>query len=1359
MSENQLEHFLDLWMADRDRGITRTAMEVCAGNPELVEELSRRIRIIKRFEELADITAAGTPASQGEVGTSHAASAPGTSSMQRQPMPATIGHFRPLEILGEGGMGSVYLAEDPHLQRRVAVKVMKRELAADPHAKHRFLREARAMATIEHENIMTIYSVGEDQGTPYLVMPVLKGETLDERLRRENRLSVSETCRIAREIAAGLEAAHSHGLIHRDIKPSNIWLEGVQGRVRILDFGLARPASEDQKVTHSGAVLGTPAYMAPEQAAGTEATPRSDLFSLGAVLYRMTTGKQPFDGPNIMATLNNLANRIPESPSKLAPEVPLHISMMIDQLLAKTPERRPESAKDVLKSFQVEETLSLPAITIVPVPPKKPAKHSRDQSESGTPRSATRLKPKASSAGGFNNGFRRLLMGGLAALTFSLAVVVYRIQTNHGTLVVMIDDEQVEARLSKQGLVIEDAQTGRTWKLSPNKPEPLPSGNYRLSKSDGLLLNVSDDDGAEFTTTEFRIKRSDRTTVRVTLEPAKEMESATAAYGAFVKFSEPWKVAPRSDFRTDGTIEAAWSGPHGSNILIYTRESSMPVHPVDLMTQTAAELKQTVDATIGTQTTRTIAGMQAMWLVTHGRGTGAVIDGKGTTPTTQHWVAIPREQDIFFIRLSCPSADYAGFRAAFEESLQSIFMIGSQTKEQRSTKVPGSPRSPIPSGDSPFDKLDFSQIPEAERVEYLPKETVAVLGSSHGRTWRSPFFAMHGNMEYSPDGKWLVESDFSNLYLFDAETLALKKRFFGVGQFLRHRWASFSPDSRTLYLTTSNGSANSATDLTSPELNTSYDNIRFGDSTVIANTPDDIWFAGDLNNREHTLWVARRDATTQTLNAQQPIQDVTGVPESSSLGDLAELKFSPDGQWLISGHSTGGTSGYRILRKLADEFVPVAIIPANTDQYNVRVAYSFTSDHQIALLLAGDFCHQVDLSLPPDRPVPEGGFAIMHPEPLTGISDVTTSADGQTWAASKSTYGMSPAVLVGAWEGQVPVVRHTITLPATGLGHVALSPDGKSLAVSMEACVIGLYDLTQEAPVAKVMPDFSSTAQSATSNLAVTARDSGVLELHRQEKDGTKILDRRTTNDPMYGVEISDDGRRVVSFSHPDSAIGGNSRFKIWEIVGDQLVEGATIEAPPYCSGRFFRDGTRFLYANQIWDVTANPVNVIATFARMPIQGATAVSDDGDRVALIGDGNRLAVFSTDRLADAPIATAQLPGAPSSTAFSPDGQRIITTHPEAVCILWDLAGDQLVESGRMPIFQGAPYHTLTSEFSGNGKSVYIGGWGSVLEWKLDDNSLGRHWPIPGSTWIKRTADGRHLILRNSNTTTWILRLTP
>jgi len=352
MSDNRLEELLDGWMSGRERGVTISVAELCAECPELMPELARRIQVVSRFEQLAEDGISETLGSQVDVDTSNLTRTPLPAPSANAHLPASIGGFKPLSLLGEGGMGAVYLAEDHQLRRRVAVKVMKPELAADPDARHRFLREARAMATIEHDNVMIIHAVGEDHGMPFLVMPVLKGETLDDRLLRENRLSVTESCRIGREIAAGLAAAHSHGLIHRDIKPSNIWLEGSTGRVRILDFGLARPERDDQKVTHSGAVLGTPAYMAPEQAAGTEATPRSDLFSLGAVLYRITTGTQPFAGPNLMATLNNLANLVPESPEKLNSEIPSELSTLINRLISKTQERRSESADAVVKSLQ-----------------------------------------------------------------------------------------------------------------------------------------------------------------------------------------------------------------------------------------------------------------------------------------------------------------------------------------------------------------------------------------------------------------------------------------------------------------------------------------------------------------------------------------------------------------------------------------------------------------------------------------------------------------------------------------------------------------------------------------------------------------------------------------------------------------------------------------------------------------------------------------------------------------------------------------------------------------------------------------------------------------------------------------------
>ena len=172
-------------------------------------------------------------------------------------------------------------------------------MAANPAAKGRFLREARGAAKLHHDHIIPIYYVGESDGIPFLAMPFLEGEPLDLRIKRggdHSPLPIPEAIRIAREVAQGLAVAHEHGVIHRDIKPGNIWLEAPNGRVKILDFGLARTEKEAAHLTASGAIMGTPAYMAPEQARGKHVDARADLFSLGCVLYEMVSGRRPFTG-------------------------------------------------------------------------------------------------------------------------------------------------------------------------------------------------------------------------------------------------------------------------------------------------------------------------------------------------------------------------------------------------------------------------------------------------------------------------------------------------------------------------------------------------------------------------------------------------------------------------------------------------------------------------------------------------------------------------------------------------------------------------------------------------------------------------------------------------------------------------------------------------------------------------------------------------------------------------------------------------------------------------------------------------------------------------------------------------------
>ena len=288
-----------------------------------------------------------------------------------------LAHYRVLKVLGEGGMGVVFLAEDVRLHRTVALKTMKPEIAADPRHRQRFLREARAAAKVEDDHIVPIYDVGEDRGVPWLAMPFLKGQSLDEMLRRLKVLKPAQAVRLGAQVAKGLAAAHAAGLIHRDIKPANIWVvpEGG-GRARLLDFGLARDVSPqrqqgEEQLTRTGAVMGTPAFMAPEQARGEALDARADLFSLGCVLYRAVTGRLPFQGQGTMGTLLALATETPPAPDQVNPEVPRPLSALIMNLLAKDRSVRPPSASVVaaaLHALQETATTTVPTAKPVALP-------------------------------------------------------------------------------------------------------------------------------------------------------------------------------------------------------------------------------------------------------------------------------------------------------------------------------------------------------------------------------------------------------------------------------------------------------------------------------------------------------------------------------------------------------------------------------------------------------------------------------------------------------------------------------------------------------------------------------------------------------------------------------------------------------------------------------------------------------------------------------------------------------------------------------------------------------------------------------------------------------------------------------
>ena len=267
-------------------------------------------------------------------------------------MEERISHYRLLSRLGAGGMGEVYLAEDTKLSRKVAIKVLPENSMSDQQAKKRLVREAQAAATLEHTNICATYEIGEHDGRCFIVMQYLEGETLAERIRR-NPIAVSELLDISIQIADALAEAHSRGIIHRDIKPANVMLT-ARGQVKVMDFGLAKvlsasagleSAAETQSLlTEPGMIVGTVPYMSPEQVAGKAVTPVSDIFSLGAVLYEMATGRRTFRGDSQMAILAAILNQDPEP---LPARLPSDLAKVILRCLRKDPARRFQTMADL----------------------------------------------------------------------------------------------------------------------------------------------------------------------------------------------------------------------------------------------------------------------------------------------------------------------------------------------------------------------------------------------------------------------------------------------------------------------------------------------------------------------------------------------------------------------------------------------------------------------------------------------------------------------------------------------------------------------------------------------------------------------------------------------------------------------------------------------------------------------------------------------------------------------------------------------------------------------------------------------------------------------------------------------------
>lgn len=343
-------------------------LEVCEHCQQLLLVHAGGIEIEKQVKQLL-VKSGETPFLQFESNRDSQSFAAGASSETRDALLAAdvailsptdlpdslgrIGTFEAKAIIGRGGMGTVYKALDPALGRTVAVKVLRPELASIQSARQRFSLEARAMASVAHQHVVPIYAVDEHRGLPYLAMEYVPGGTLESRLKQDGPLELVSVLRITQQIALALEAAHDTGIVHRDIKPANILLDRGVDRVRVADFGLVR-VSDDASMTRSGMIAGTPLYMAPEQVKGEVCDPRSDLFSLGSLVYTLLTGQPPFQADSPYAAMQKIVHDESIALWELRGDVPEWLCGFVGKLLEKRAEDRFQSAREVVEVLEME---------------------------------------------------------------------------------------------------------------------------------------------------------------------------------------------------------------------------------------------------------------------------------------------------------------------------------------------------------------------------------------------------------------------------------------------------------------------------------------------------------------------------------------------------------------------------------------------------------------------------------------------------------------------------------------------------------------------------------------------------------------------------------------------------------------------------------------------------------------------------------------------------------------------------------------------------------------------------------------------------------------------------------------------
>jgi serine/threonine protein kinase/WD40 repeat protein/Leucine-rich repeat (LRR) protein len=997
-----------------------------------------------------------------------------------------LGGYRVQKLLGYGGMGAVFLAEDVQLRRPVALKVMRPSTARQAGAAERFLREARAAAAVKDDHIVTIYQVGQDCGVPFIAQELLEGETLEERLKRDARLSMAEAVEIARQVAQGLAAAHVRGLLHRDIKPANVFLvrsaecemrneesplpldspslrtpHSALRIVKLLDFGLARSVTEDAHLTQTGQVIGTPAYMAPEQAEGKHVDARADLFSLGVVLYRMLTGVSPFSRPNVTATLIAIVNETPPPACSIVAHVPPALSELVDRLLAKEPGKRPAAAGEVARLLARPECSSPCEVSET----SPPSVRSAGKALAAGPRA-----PRAARS-------RRVAIGlALAGLAAVLAGLVLTLKTPYGSLTVDIDEaakDQVQLVVKQGGEIVEVADASSGWTLR------LKEGQYDVALKGGS-------DEFDIDRHVVTVTRDGQPRVRVSFKPAAAGLSDTVASNS------PRPAHSGDRLATSSPLDAL----DPANI---SESERYDWQPKELVAVLGSHAWRHWGAVEGVAIHR-----DGTWIASAGLADGVRLWDAATGRELAHWpgsagaftpdgtaLAIANGSEVTLLEL--PSLRLRGvIRLSHAFGSRASLSFSSDGKTLAIANALRSHPPAIQVVDVPSRKLRWTEVlkvtghqlalsPEGQLFAACD-DGLKAWDLQTGRTLEAPKTQRATGVAISADGALLAAATADGIELFNRADGSEKGRLLGNNTMRDVYGLCFSPDGKWL---AAGGDFEGARvwDLTTGKLHASFSDHR-SHVRCLAFFPDGRTIASGGRDAALRFW---------KIETAEPVNRIPNLPFLDWL-----IALTPDGRTLVKGGGSDQASSLVLWDVLAGK--PLA----DWDTTKTVLGLALANDGKLLATAGYDGVRLWELPAGRERRLVDEEY-----NPRTHANAITLSPDGKRLTSLVST----PAGLrVPSWDLQtrarVDVLPYSATrTPAAESEGLQYSADG-SLLLIRNARRLDVWD------VSTGKQRFSLSAASRFRNAQFSP-------------DGSRLL----------AIETTDGGRPLCVFNTSDGSL------------------------------------------------------------------------------------------------------------------------------------------------------------------------------------------------------------------------------